>query len=232
MFEKAEPLSRESNPVYWYGLVLQGAGYLEEARVKLLAAEKLDPAYPQLQFWLGLNDITAGHYDQARLRFQRTIDGNNPNGSWGMFSLHLHEGEIADAVERLQDLLLVADSGGFAYTGDAGPENYHAMTAALLDPAKKDQGIRAARAEEFVNLLSWLGAFSEILDLERERISLGDTQDVTNDMGEFFWSPDFKPFRQLAEFKELMRHIGLVDLWKSRGWPDLCHPVGDSFECD
>ena len=26
---------------------------------------------------------------------------------------------------------------------------------------------------------------------------------------------------------------GLVDLWRERGWPDLCRPVGtDDFACD
>jgi hypothetical protein len=30
-----------------------------------------------------------------------------------------------------------------------------------------------------------------------------------------------------------MREFGFVDLWKARGWPDLCHPIGaDDFVCD
>ena len=40
--------------------------------------------------------------------------------------------------------------------------------------------------------------------------------------------------RQLPEFKEWVREIGLVDYWRGTGkWPDLCHPVGDDdFVCE
>jgi len=39
--------------------------------------------------------------------------------------------------------------------------------------------------------------------------------------------------RQLPEYKQFLTDIGLVDLWKERGWPDLCRPTdGDDFECE
>jgi hypothetical protein len=39
--------------------------------------------------------------------------------------------------------------------------------------------------------------------------------------------------RKTERFKALMRKMGLVDYWKVRGWPDLCHPTtGDDFECN
>src|SRR5262249_17493563 len=41
-----------------------------------------------------------------------------------------------------------------------------------------------------------------------------------------FWHPDFAPVRKTERFKSLVRKAGLVDYWKARGWPDLCHPVG------
>jgi TolB-like protein len=49
----------------------------------------------------------------------------------------------------------------------------------------------------------------------------------------FIWAPVFREVRQLPRFKEFMGEIGLVDYYKTYGWPDLCHPVGDDdFECD
>jgi len=34
-------------------------------------------------------------------------------------------------------------------------------------------------------------------------------------------------------FKALVRKAGLVDYWRARGWPDVCHPVGaDDFACE
>ena len=46
------------------------------------------------------------------------------------------------------------------------------------------------------------------------------------------WQPVFREVRQLDEFKDYMREIGLVAYWREYGWPDLCQPVGaDDFEC-
>jgi len=48
-----------------------------------------------------------------------------------------------------------------------------------------------------------------------------------------FWQPVFREVRQLDEFKDYMREIGLVAYWREYGWPDLCKPVGeDDFECE
>jgi tetratricopeptide (TPR) repeat protein len=58
---------------------------------------------------------------------------------------------------------------------------------------------------------------------------------VTIDPAALFhiWSPVFHKVRQLPQFKELVREIGLVDYWEQFGWPDICQPTGDGdFECD
>jgi TolB-like protein len=48
----------------------------------------------------------------------------------------------------------------------------------------------------------------------------------------FIWQPVFRDVRQLDEFKDYMREIGLVEYWRQYGWPDLCQPVReDDFEC-
>ena len=47
------------------------------------------------------------------------------------------------------------------------------------------------------------------------------------------WHSLNAPVRKTERFKALMRKAGLVDYWRARGWPDLCHPVGgDDFACD
>jgi TolB-like protein/tetratricopeptide (TPR) repeat protein len=43
---------------------------------------------------------------------------------------------------------------------------------------------------------------------------------------------DFAHTRNSVRFKDLVRKAGLVDYWRARGWPELCHPTtGDDFEC-
>jgi hypothetical protein len=47
------------------------------------------------------------------------------------------------------------------------------------------------------------------------------------------WRPTAAPLRKTERFKALMRKAGLVDYWRTRGWPDLCRPMGaDDFVCD
>jgi hypothetical protein len=46
------------------------------------------------------------------------------------------------------------------------------------------------------------------------------------------WSPLFREVRQLEEFRDYMREIGMVEVWQQVGWPDLCEPIGDDFRCD
>ena len=46
------------------------------------------------------------------------------------------------------------------------------------------------------------------------------------------WSPWSDFARQDPAFAEFAEARGLVGIWRERGWPDLCRPVGDSFECD
>jgi serine/threonine-protein kinase len=48
----------------------------------------------------------------------------------------------------------------------------------------------------------------------------------------WLWKPEYAAVRKTARFKALMKNSGRVDYWRQRGWPDFCHPVGNSdFEC-
>jgi adenylate cyclase len=51
-------------------------------------------------------------------------------------------------------------------------------------------------------------------------------------VGDPVWFPAATQVRKSESFKTLARNIGLLDYWRARGWPDLCHPVGaDDFAC-
>ena len=41
------------------------------------------------------------------------------------------------------------------------------------------------------------------------------------------------PVRKTERFKAYARKAGMVDYWRARGWPDMCHPAtrGD-FACE
>ena len=47
------------------------------------------------------------------------------------------------------------------------------------------------------------------------------------------WHSSFAPVRKAARFKPFARKAGLVDYWRAKGWPDLCHPIGaDDLACE
>lgn len=47
-----------------------------------------------------------------------------------------------------------------------------------------------------------------------------------------FWHPSSAPLRKSARFKPIARNAGLVEYWRSQGWPTFCRPVGtDDFVC-
>jgi TolB-like protein len=47
------------------------------------------------------------------------------------------------------------------------------------------------------------------------------------------WPPAYAPMRKTERFKTYARKAGMVDYWRTRGWPDLCRPMGtDDFVCD
>jgi tetratricopeptide (TPR) repeat protein len=48
----------------------------------------------------------------------------------------------------------------------------------------------------------------------------------------WLWLPVFDEARQLESFKQLLRESGIVDFWQQKGWPEVCQPAGDSFECN
>jgi hypothetical protein len=55
--------------------------------------------------------------------------------------------------------------------------------------------------------------------------------DVTSLTG--LWEPGDTALRNDPRIKTLMRDYGLPELWRQRGFPPLCRPLGeDDFECD
>jgi TolB-like protein/Tfp pilus assembly protein PilF len=232
-YEKAARVSRDSTSLYWYASLLESLGYLSEASEHYENAERLDPVYPQLQFGLGIHALHQGDVEAARRHMQRAIDGNNANGWSGMTFINLLERDLeglkamTEAQIRQYELSRLADSDGSlrAMLND--------ILVALDDPDERARGIAGARATGSYATLMWFGAAEEILANLRDQLASGDTTAFANSLNYGVWMPAFSALRQLPGFKPMLRDAGLVELWRERGWPDLCRPVGDTdFVCD
>jgi len=229
LLKRASELSKDSNPSYFYGLILQATGYSTEAHQAFLKAEQLDPIYPQLQSYLGTNAMTRGDMTSARVHFQRTIDGGNANGVTDMYWLELETGNLDSAIGYLQDTSALAEAG--LVTG-YNKVSIAAISAAIKDPSQLKNGIDAAVTEQDIVTLNHFGAIPEIMDSLNNSLTNGELLKISIELGNFLWTPGFTSLRQLPEYRQFLTNIGLVELWKVRGWPDFCQPTsGDDFIC-
>lgn len=230
LLKRASELSKDSTPTYFYGLVLQSCGYVAEAHQVLLQAEMLDPIYPQLQYALGENAMVRDDLASARFHFQRVIDGGNANGVGGMYRLELDTGNLENAIGYLQDWFALGEAG---LTSGFARSSLDAISAAIKDPSLLANGIEAAIEEEDIVTLNHFGAIPVIMDSLNHSLANGDMLKLSIDLGNYLWSPTFSDLRQLPEYKQFMRDVGLVELWKVRGWPEICLALGeDDFECE
>jgi TolB-like protein/tetratricopeptide (TPR) repeat protein len=76
----------------------------------------------------------------------------------------------------------------------------------------------------------YVGAQMRVLDYYESNLEAGYFQPISTT---WFWHPSYAPVRRTERFKAYARAIGLVEMWRARGWPDLCRPSGaDDFTCD
>ncbi len=230
LLEQAAGLTKDSNPVYFYGLVLQSTGYLAEARKMLEKAERMDPVYAQLQSYLGGNAMLREDHQTARIHFMRTIEGNNSNGAFNMVWLELRLGNQQAAVRYLKDLITLIRAGN---TEIGSEQALMTIINALEDPSLVDEGIEAAIGNDEILWASYLGADTEIMDALNGMLAEKRMIRIAILLGGSLWASEFHDLRQTPEYRQFLTDTGLVDVWKSRGWPDLCHPTGeDDFECN
>jgi len=230
LLQRASELSKDSTPTYFYGSVLLSAGYISEAQQALLQAERMDPIYPQLQAFLGLSAMAGGDLASARIHFQRAVDGGNSNGVSGMFWLELEAGNPEKAIAYLEEFVALIET---AQTSGLQRQSLEAITAAIRDPALLQNGIEAALDEGNIIALNYFGADRKIAHLLDSDLASGTTINNSLRLAFRLWAPSFAGLRQLPEYKQFLQDFGLVDLWKARGWPDLCKPIGeDDFECE
>jgi TolB-like protein len=82
--------------------------------------------------------------------------------------------------------------------------------------------------EQLNFVYAYVGAEDRLLDFAERSYEAGVFGEVR-----YLFNPVYSPARKTERFKTLVRNVGLVDYWKARGWPDMCHPTaGDDFECE
>jgi TolB-like protein len=220
---------RNSTVHQWNAEMVNRFGYGEEALQLILRAYELDPASPvinQSAVWVAAmrteDDLARKHAEIARgLGMADRVDR-------GLFSVRVRGGEWdtlkAWAAAHNAHPLVTACIDAYQ-TPDAKPDLAVELVA-LMEGGEYD----GANGVLLVDCLAYNGR----PDIAVQRIGMA----VENFGWEALWPvwavrPGAQAMRDTEEFKNLIRNLDLDSLYRERGWPDLCRPLGeDDFECD
>jgi TolB-like protein len=212
-------LALEKNPqdtttLNWRGINLGMAGYFEEAQETLQKCVDIDPQYVNCLTQLRDVEFVLGGTEQiGDTLLERYV--SSPTSMDVEYFL--------DRGNRIAALFAAAHIEGLK-----GSPFAHWINA--LEQPDEDHSAAWAEYRDWAQAAGVdLDEYPELLTAFRiyDRISLN------NVAGYWFWSPRHAHFRASPEFKKMMKKFGYYDLWKARGFPRFCRPVGnDEFECD
>ena len=201
----------------WRGIMLGMAGYIEEAEESQRRCFEIDPAY-----W---NCISLWQETQIVLNKQDSATAYD---------------EIL--LERTAASLPTQWVPFYLMTGD---RSMALLTAATIPALKGSPSLLWVRAlenpdadhsEAWREYREWAESANVNLELYPDLVAaFGQYEHVhlDNVASAWMWYPVYSRFRESDRFKVLMRKFGFYDLWKARGFPEQCRPIGDDdFECD
>jgi len=200
---------------------LRTLGYLKQgldARKHLALIEPINPLYRRLTAELMLAN---GMLDEG-IKDLESLHGAAV-APFYLAPAYAQQGRFTDAVDVLRPF------ANNLQMGPTGRRQLEAVMVVLSAAAKKSPPPASLPAlDEFSFAYAYISAAERTLDWPENALKNGDFRPVNN-----LWWPTPASVRMTQRFKALVRQAGLVDYWKARGWPDLCHPVGaDDFECN
>jgi TolB-like protein len=209
----------------WYAEVLAESGYLQAALVEIDKAYRLDPAAAIINGVYGMIATTQGDNTLAIHHLQKSMDLGLSRG-WGR-SLHalIRTGDW-ETIERLVYPMSETESfNELCLEAHRDPSLY----PRILEKAAAAREQKGMPDDGYVYCMALAGDLDEALD--SLAIVLANNPAHLRTM----WNPDkpYKAIRQSPRFNQLLEDNGFLALYKARGWPDLCRPVGaDDFICD
>ena len=203
--------------------MLVRAGYLVEAGPHMQRALALDPTNGALHRWHGMQLGAQGQFEPALAEVAKSED--------------LGSDKFADVV-RGMIRLAQGDRPGAVASWDRYFQRRGIRTQApklvvegLADPRGRPRALAATDdlpPDEFV-------FYSSVIlgDADRAARVVQKLERGTDVMDNVMWWDLARPFRKTAGFRQLVRAVGLEQLWRVRGWPDKCRPTGaGDFVCD
>ena len=86
------------------------------------------------------------------------------------------------------------------------------------------------RVGELGFIYLYTGAPDRLLEFHEGNVEAGYSDALNIGV---LWHSSYAAVRKTKRFKTYARNAGLVEYWRAKGWPDLCHPTtGDDFVCE
>jgi len=203
----------------WQGLELKQSGYIDEAIASFRQCLVIDPGYQNCRQHMADAYLLKGMPETAFKFFDETMEHAFQSVSDAFVSSLVRNGHRNLA-------LLIADA---KFDHDGAPiiewiraiENPDADNSAGL-ARMRDWERRTTTGVRLYDVPSILLSFR----------NYDDFADPDSSAGWVFWHPDGDEFRRSPQFKSAIRYFGFIDLWRTRGFPPQCRPIGDDdFEC-
>ncbi|HMI97720.1 MAG TPA: BTAD domain-containing putative transcriptional regulator [Micropepsaceae bacterium] len=220
LYSKARAFDpNNSDALHLYGLLLVEVGHVREALAMRQRLEAQEPFVPVFNSITGLVLWLNGQNDAAIAMLKDIPAGGGGEGPLAM--IYAEAGryrEAADALLPIPTALFlpgtVEDAGRLLRTAPAKVASPQAL------PQLGNLG--------FVYL--YVGATDRTLEFYDGNAKAGF---FLGGIISPLWHRSYAPVRKTERFKAYIRAAGMIDYWRARGWPDLCHPVGaDDFVCN
>lgn len=206
-----------------YVVFLAIVGHFPQAIAMLSKLRQEDPLMPLYQV---LQAIIVWQIEQSELTMQRVIALFEEYPEFRRIALRTLVGFMyrTDREDELKQLLLDCASC---------PEDFKEPVLRMIDAVETkmpDEIFEEYKNEFFVGYSFFYAIGGAELALKAFRYN-GLREDIPQQLVVFPWNVVSVIGRD-PEFKDITRQMGLVDYWRSRGWPIHCRPLeGDDFEC-
>jgi tetratricopeptide (TPR) repeat protein len=202
----------------WYGMALQSEGYFEEGLALQRRCLDIDPGYANCVFFIENGLVLLGRREEAMAFSERYIEIlNGELTSLVRAIMFMEWGNRSAAILSARDV-----------AGLEGAPAYQFIKALDNPDGDHSTGLQKFEnwaVENHADLTRYPEIFAAFGDFDRT--------DLMVNAEPWYWLPSFANYRRSDKFAEDIRKYGVYDLWKVKGFPPSCRPVGDDkFECD
>ncbi|WP_394692778.1 hypothetical protein [Hyphobacterium sp.] len=205
--------------------ILGKVGYAAEALALSEHAVALDPQGAIFRNTLGNVLAIQGRFEEADAQFRASID-IDPDLRFPYANLMWNLARAGDMAETQSALTTLLNHGGTVGRDENLIERFtSAQSLSDMQPL-------AVESRGYIRTVYALLASDT--DYYFSRTPVGDTGERPSNWATFnpFWQTFSGEIFADPRWKSWVRRGGLVDLWRARGFPPQCRPVGaDDFEC-